>query len=110
MNTIENNKLIAQFMGFRAKMNRPDVYSYSDLPFFSCTYDTPEKVLESFAGYAKYRSSWDWLMPVVDKCSDKNMNMFADEFNVELYMFTTNDIEAVYEKVVEFINWYNKNK
>jgi len=33
-NTIENNKLILTFMGIKPRLISPDVYSYSDQPFF----------------------------------------------------------------------------
>ena len=100
MNTQENNKLIAEFMG----------------------YDWVELLVEP-----QYHTSWDWLMPVVEKIecttidNDDNSDNF---FNVMIEVFECNinggDIcicksgntkrEATYNAVVEFINQYNKTK
>ena len=48
-NVTENNKLIAEFMGLEPKMDSPDVYTYSDMPFFSVREDTPEEVMDAIA-------------------------------------------------------------
>lgn len=100
---IENNKLIADFM------NHPDLGTKGDF------------------SYLKYHTSWDWLMPVVEKI--ENILLSTDNsFNVtigcgiyctiqdaygELIDINTCEptkIEATYKAVVEFIKWYNKNK
>ena len=94
---MESNKLIAEFMGL----------------------ETPNGI------YFKYHTSWNWLMPVVDKIectpidNDDNSDNF---FNVMIEVFECNinggDIcicenghtkrEATYKAVVEFINEYNR--
>ena len=64
---MESNRIIAHFMGVRPKMESPDVYTYKDGVFFMVREDNPEKVMDAIVGYSKYHSSWDWLMPVLDK-------------------------------------------
>jgi len=46
-----------------------------------------------------YHTSWDWLMPVVDKIYQLDSN--AD-------FFGSINLEATYKEVVEFINEHNK--
>lgn len=75
----------------------------------------PDLTEDQWKGYGnnkslKFHSSWSWLMPVVDKCSqldDKNYS--GGMFTVELWMFVTNDIGAVWESVVKFIKWHTTN-
>ena len=108
-NIINNNKLIAEFMGLEI-----------------CFGDTTEPCVLSTQEIGvwkpmKYHSSWDWLMPVVEKIQQIDENNFCvtiDEnvchiwsennvYDIETVSHTT--LEAVYNSIVEFINWYNKN-
>ena len=76
----------------------------------------------------EYHTSWDWLMPVVEKIEDireetrpecSRFNVCIEQsfvFIIETYTseeFKMQDsntkIEATYNAVVEFIKWYNKN-
>jgi hypothetical protein len=74
---------------------------------------------------AKYHTSWDWLMPVVEKIeketpftfnisrsqvwlADENYRMTA--IGERIAVEADSKIEAVYLAVVQFIKWYNKNK
>ena len=58
----------------------------------------------------KYDSSWNWLMPVVQKIKEINIDkpiwMF-EELNQRLLFV---DIKGVYKCVVEYIKWYNKQE
>lgn len=84
MNTQENNKLIAEFMG----------YNLNNL--------TP-----SFLNNLKYHTSWDWLMPVLKKI---NLKLHPDTYG--FWRMITHpveyNIENVHNQVVEFINQHNK--
>ena len=52
-----------------------------------------------------YDTSWDWLMPVVEKCINPEDNTEGwDNLAVAL---TTCNIDEVYQAVVEFIKTYN---
>ena len=79
--TMNDNKLIAEFMG----------YVYED--------DTPSVELPP------YHMSWDWLMPVVQKCfeSVKDEDDFFDISGNLPYM------EETYNSVVKFIKRYNES-
>ena len=110
---MESNKLIAEFMGVKPTMYSPDTYGYADSPFFSVMEDNPEKVMEAIAKYAKYHTSWDWLIPVIKKIREIiNVDMTIDEYydavgmaqRLNPYNYT---IESIYDGVVEFIKLYN---
>lgn len=98
MKTIEEkNILIGQFMGFKPK-KAGDFYYWNDAPFFYCQDKTEEKVIKSRGKYAKYHSSWDWLMPVIKKMAEIETNE-EPLSNVSLY----SPIKLVYKEVVDFI-------
>lgn len=129
MGTIEkNNRMIAEFMGVKPKMESPDVYTYSDGVFFMCRENNPEKVMDAIAGYVKYHTSWDWLMPVVEKIESFQDGKEGDAMRCHLYdveirqhsciiesvgiemLGFHSKIEATYFAIVAFIEWYNENK
>ena len=89
-NTNENNKLIAEFMGYPNIANDEDKRDYLE----DCV---------------KYHSSWDWLMPVVDKIKILVMEDDSDElYNSEEWDNITHtlvkiEIKSVYQAVVKFI-------
>ncbi len=59
-----------------------------------------------------YNSSWDWLMPVVEKCMlliQDTLKELEFEKDIKIYLYIV-DISAVYKEVVEFIKWHNENK
>ena len=83
---LDGNTLIAVFMGLRPKMISPDKYCWSDAPMFYTVNDTPEKVMDDIVEYAKYHTSWDWLMPVVIKINT------MDDFRYSVNIYTM-DVE-----------------
>lgn len=125
-NLIENNKLIAEFMGAKYEINNSKLpINKLWLPMHGiCKYNTIElgsgKVL-------KYHSSWDWLMPVVQKINiidDYRFSIQIDTMDTTILDGKNNAIifksdckwnpneliNSVYEAIIEFIKWYNKNK
>jgi|TARA_R100000030_G_scaffold61298_3_gene46344 hypothetical protein len=74
---MNNNKLIAEFMG--AEPDKKTFFLKGKEVYF-------------------YHTSWDWLMPVVEKIYQLDSN--AD-------FFGSINIEATYKEVVEFIKEYN---
>jgi hypothetical protein len=87
MNTTENNKLIAEFMGV----------GYVDID----TYLENSKELQ-------YHNSWDWLIPVVQKLIYVYISIDQqDERGLEQNILY-GDINDVYKLVVEHINEYNR--
>ena len=89
---MENNKLIAEFMG--GKFSHP----HWRLP--NTGRWTEDKL--------QYHTSWDWIMPVVNKCMQTGDN--TDEWDALGDTLSTINITNVYQGVVEFINFYNQNK
>ncbi len=104
MNTQENNKLIAEFMG--SNLNGLESWQYEE--------------------ELQYHTSWDWLMPVVEKIEeDERYNIDILQYGTIIssntkeqgYLEIVNNvadmsfdrkIEHVYKAVVEFIKQYNK--
>ena len=83
---MKDNKLIAKFMGAEFE----NEYQYAKHNWMS-------------EDYLKYHRSWDWLMPVVEKCLTTGDRQ---HFVINDALLTCN-IEEVYKAVVEFIKTYN---
>ena len=114
-NIVENNKLIAEFMGvFDKILSTGNIHSWSDAPFYYTTEDTKEKVIKNICKYSKYDSDWNWLMEVVEKCLVGEAEYNEDEAKKarrEIYESLCNiNISSVYNACVKFIKWYNENK
>ena len=78
---MKDNKLIAEFMGAE-----PDKKTF---------FRTGEEVYF-------YHESWDWLMPVIDKCYQEHMSKHIAD------AVMTCNIDEAYKVVLEFINEHNK--
>jgi len=105
MNTTENNKLIAKFLGLQQKSIKGGFLKNGIL----VKYDN-----------LKFHNDWNWLMEVVEKI--ENYNEFtsvlfapqgcAIDCFVENGFSFSNDcntkIEATYNACIEFIKWYNE--
>ena len=95
---MENNKLIAEFMGLRTN-------SYGD---YNIDKDVMgfDMIVCSLAD-TKFHTSWDWLMPVVESCFERldARDNSADEIKRHLLVC---HLDGVYQAVVEFINEHNK--
>ena len=91
----KENKLIAEFMG----MTYGDPNDNSVM--IQMTTQGNEVVpIESM----QYHSSWDWLMPVIDKCYQEHMSKHIAD------AVMTCNIDEAYKVVVEFIKQYNKSE
>jgi len=109
---IENNKLIAEFMGI-------EFNSFGDKcnhPLISAAWPPVECL--------QYNKSWIWLMPVVEKiesldfvvqmhlgsCFIKRQEQFIAEQAKYISKYQgKSKIEAVYKSIIEFIKWFNDN-
>ena len=89
---MNDNKLIAEFMGL-------DSFKDSLASLHQGKINVDVDVYEQ----AQYHTSWDWLMPVVDKIEQVNEGVPEQMLHVSLY----STIDEVYEAVVEFIKLIN---
>jgi len=114
---LEGNKLIAEFM----------TKEHANL----CWKLIPKNTMH-LPNYFKYHSSWDWLMPVVNKiesivdlyhghfgvyinsnnCTIQSIKFRSDEMTDPPYYFSDHysesKIESTYNAILNFIKWYNK--
>lgn len=113
MTTTEGNRLIAEFMGIKCKINTRG-------------YLVSIPVMGDELDYLSYHLSWNLLMPVVEKIEslgyytnifscDHNRNRHAIHITPlherEQYtLFQDSKIYAVWVGVVQFIQKYNQNK
>jgi len=115
METTENNKLIAEFMGYVLNDNTGVTVYYNDK---TCEVLDPDKL--------KFHSDWNWLMEVVEKieklgywteCRKQlggvrfvigDEKDFKNEKPPIVNVYKDLKIEAVYTTCVEFIEWYNQ--
>ena len=97
-NIIENNKLIAEFMGFQP----------TSLGWF----DNEEHLInvekDNTFDDLKFHKDWNWLMEVAEKCLTVNVDVepINHYFIINDALLTIN-INEVYNACVEFIKWYN---
>lgn len=122
---IEGNKLIAE-SPFVSDIHRKWIEKSSA---------TSIRGIDTFVSQAKYHSSWDWLMPVVEKIEtlgfyttigsafnqSGKQRIYTEIGTKEVWDFMKDvepvvelnvtdkrsKIEASHEAVVEFIKWYN---
>jgi len=100
MNTIENNKLIAEFMGYKKSLG---------ITWFK------EKAIVTENSF-KYHSDWNWLMEVVDGIVNASLPLTFDnkvnkkrvEFFKNITIYSSKD--ETYNACVEFIKWYNQQQ
>lgn len=99
MRTItENNKLIAEFLGY--------VQPHPDYPNSTYWYKKDESPLTILS----FNYDWNWLIPAVIQCKERQFfgsNSLITRLNNALVQA---DIELVYEQVIEFINYYNRQQ
>lgn len=130
---LDGNRLIAEFMGlcvaeprgWTVKLDGTDDY---DLTFpIECEFwDRGERIKESvISHYLEFHSSYDWLMPVVEKIASmkfpinvyfshiQNCTTVHELRSEALYLIRESNtidkpIEILFKAVVEFIKGYNK--
>jgi hypothetical protein len=100
----ENNKLIAEFMGW-------DIQSPTTIPtnlhLSNLELDNAE-VME-----LKFNTSWDWLMPVIEKCllgeAEQNEEISNTTIKNIYEGICNQNISFAYKSVIGFIKHYNQN-
>lgn len=121
METNESNKLIVVFMGLKP-LEISGRHSISK-NHCVCVENTAEKAIEGFSSIAKYHTSWDWLMEVVEKIYNLNYDvrigtggyctvadLDPDRGNYEEDFCGASTLHATYTAVIEFIKWHNQQK
>ena len=113
----DNNKLIAEFIGLE--------YAPKDKRWDDWFDKNGTRITYGIRIPLQYDTSWDWLMPVVEKieCTKTDDEDNSDSFfNVMIEVFECNingrdicicengntKLEATYRAVVKFINQHNK--
>ena len=109
MNTIENNKLIAEFLSV-------------ENPYHKGHYICPNGIATE-PKYMRFDSDWNWLMEVIEKIENLETNRFdfqINQWNSRIFdhentefivdLNANSKIESVYNACVEFIKWYNQQK
>lgn len=101
----KNNKLIAEFMGYKlAKCNNGLAWKSPYKKSVEDTFELHGRLWRENDSYYKFHTSWDWLMPVVQKCRQENR---LEYFDFVYYAIETCDINITYKAVVEFIKNQN---
>ena len=93
---MENNKLIAEFMGCTHPFN-----DLTDATLYSVSHGTFE------ASELKYDTSWDWLMPVISKCMEVRGSYYIESIYHSLHV---QDLSFAHESVVNFIKEHNNGE
>ncbi len=113
--TIENNRLLALFMGWK-----PQESGY--YPINHCDYDIYGNPIQSTIGPYKgeqplhmYHHSWTWLIPVCQKWDNLFQNETLPYEYIELSValdeqITLYEITPVYNQLLKNIKWYNEFK
>jgi hypothetical protein len=104
MNTLENNKLIAEFLGYETyEMNGVLNVHYSE--------NNIRTIQDTY-----YHADWNWLMEVVEKIESlgfdvvivHNICKITNGEN-EILLEIGQKIYATYNACIDFIKWYNEN-
>jgi len=118
---VKGNKMVAEFMGATPFGSGIDFsgYEFTDSPIYNSV-----KKLYHFEDI-EYHTSWDWLMPVVEKIQSLACNVNIINNYCQIIKFESGDtppsyqrtqtmahtkIENVYNAVVQFITWYNQQQ
>ena len=107
----EKNKLILSFMGLKPVQLGKGSYAMAIQPWVAVTGETPEHTFEQVAESCRFHTSWDWLMPVIEKVGDlrtfgvkeKGTENFMVRFDGGQLFKAKTLIEAAYEAAADYI-------
>ena len=116
-----DNELIAEFDGAEFINDAPDVYPDG----YYMWLDKERVSLPLCSDDFQYDTSWDWLIPVVEKIEglDDNGGFFDCHFQIlrngsfvidrcgetVIEIYGNDKLKATYKAVIQFIKWYNEN-
>ena len=130
---MEDNKLIAEFMGYKlTKCSRGQAWERPTLSSIHDNYKLHGRLWVENDSYYKWDTSWDWLMPVVEKIEeiaidDDNLTIKEHRYQVDMsytqcsiYDHVRDGVIAsadmgtkllsTHRAVVEFIKEYNDER
>jgi hypothetical protein len=101
---LENNILIAEFMGAKKIKYPAPIYGIYKFPV-----SPDKKHLKIDAIYFEYHNSWEWLIPAIKKCNEttRGYKLPAKYLRIENALIELNR-EKVYSTIIEFIKSYNQ--
>ena len=118
---IEGNRLIAEWLGYEidplAEEDEPIRYYVDDhIECVADGIDYWETFEEDWTSWLypeqmKFHSSWDWLMPVIDKIEAEYYNSHMSEWVYDKclgvdFCILRYSLQEAYKQVIEFIKWY----
>jgi len=86
---MNDNKLIAEFMGYEVNHNKCYSPKYND----------------GTIAPMQFHKSWDWLIPVLIKCMQTGDD--TDKWDHLYNVLSELNVDKLYKAVVEFIKEYN---
>jgi hypothetical protein len=103
---MNNNKLIAEFMEFPTHTDAVDdrtIAYYVGESIMHTDNTENENDCDVFhPDDMQFHTSWDWLMPVVEKIEQVNEGVPIQLLNISLF----SSMDEVYKAVIEFIESY----
>jgi len=108
---MEDNKLIAEFMG--GVMTTPDPRCKHVSFMRGSNPISPTKERYYTLSQLKYNKKWGWLIPVIKEIHKVEQAFLFDDTNVVDDLddaLKTLDMESTFKCAVEFIKYYNENK
>jgi hypothetical protein len=98
---LADNELIALFMGWKKSDGEDGVYHRGQ--WYNDKFEHLAQGAE-----LEYNTSWDWLMPVVEKIGDLYPE-YPGRISDFMQLSIGSHIQQVYKDVIAFIKWYNEN-
>jgi len=98
---MKENRLIAEFMDMTTSENDKSMMIFK----------TPNGNDIIHLDELKYHTSWDWLMPVAQKCRLESRCEYDedDNWNEIHWSLEECNLDKTYKAAVQFINEFNKN-
>ena len=90
---MKDNKLIAEFMGANPTKESTNVYAYEMYGIIDTIEDGVNEQHFFLSSEMKFHSSWDWLMPVVDKIESFEDDNRCCKYNVKIEQCWTEIID-----------------
>lgn len=120
---IAGNKLISEFMCFKiskdeisshtAIKENNKVIGFKSMDFYGKINNGGRQGSWNSFDEMEFYTSWDWLMPVIQKClkiNEENLDDWEKYYEAIDDSFYQINIEQTFKEVLNFIIWYNNQK